>query len=342
MLKMLVDTCVWLDLAKTPAQSKNLDILLNLRAEHLIDFIVPQIILDEFARNRDRVINEYAKSVTTTLSKAREIVVHQGGRKRSKSLWRLFDQADNPIRTPKAVAETAADQIETLLQAGESITITDAMKLGASDRALQKQAPFHRERNSFADALLIEAYADYIKTNNKPRDRFAFVTHNIRDFSEPVGNNKLPHPDLAELFTKRKSRYCINIGDALSNMHLKGPMAWLYQSNDQVIRSVSDISDVIDELEQKIWYDRHMVSRQKIERGVEKLVPKLPDVPWPKRKNLIQQDIWDGALKSAAKVERRFGKENLGPWSKFDWGMMNGKLSALRWVLGDDWDMLDT
>jgi hypothetical protein len=26
----------------------------------------------------------------------------------------------------------------------------------------------------------------------------------------------------------------------------------------------------------------------------------------------------------------------------FDWGMMNGKLSALRWVLGDDWDMLDT
>ena len=58
--------------------------------------------------------------------------------------------------------------------------------------------------------------------------------------------------------------------------------------------------------------------------------------------NLIQADIWAGALNSAAKVEKRFGKENLGPYSKFDWGMMNGKLSALRWVLGDDWDMLDT
>ncbi|WP_128941091.1 PIN domain-containing protein [Bradyrhizobium zhanjiangense] len=339
---MLVDTCVWLDLAKTPAQSKNLDILLTLRSEELIDFIVPQIILDEFARNRDRVIAEYAKSVTTTLSKAREIVVQQGARKRSKALWRLFDQADNPIHTPRAIAEKAADQIETLLQAGDIIEVTDAMKLRASNRALQKQAPFHREKNSFADALLVEVYADYIKVHDKPRHRFAFVTHNIRDFSEPAGNHKLPHPDLAALFTKRKSRYCINVGDALGNMHLKGPLAWLYQSNDQAIRSVSDILQVVDELEKKIWYDRHMVSRQKIERGVEKLVPKLPDVPWPKRKNLIQQDIWDGALKSAAKVERRFGKENLGPWSKFDWGMMNGKLSALRWVLGEDWDMLDT
>lgn len=278
---------------------------------------------------------------TTTLSRAKEIVVQQGGRRRSKTLWRLFDETDSPIKTPKTIAETAADQIETLLQAGEIIEVTDAMKLRASDRATQKKAPFHRDKNSFNDALIIETYAEYIKEHDKPRDRFAFVTHNIRDFSDPAGNHKLPHPDFADLFSKRKSRYCINIGDALNNMHLKGPLAWFFE-DDQAIRSVSDITDAIEELEQKIWYDRHMVSRHKIERGVEKLVPKLPDVPWPKRKNLIQQDIWEGALKSAAKVEKRYGKENLGPWSKFDWGMMNGKLSALRWVLGDEWDLLDT
>ena len=41
-------------------------------------------------------------------------------------------------------------------------------------------------------------------------------------------------------------------------------------------------------------------------------------------------------------MERKYGKDNLGPYSKFDWGMINGKLSALRWVFGDDRDMLDT
>ena len=92
MLKMLVDTCVWLDMAKTPSQSKNLEILSTLRAEEEVGVIVPRIVLDEFLRNRDRVIGEYVKSITTTLSRAKEIVVQQGGRKRTKAL-------DTGIRT---------------------------------------------------------------------------------------------------------------------------------------------------------------------------------------------------------------------------------------------------
>jgi len=56
----------------------------------------------------------------------------------------------------------------------------------------------------------------------------------------------------------------------------------------------------------------------------------------------VLRSIWEGARKAADQTEKKYGAENLGPWSDLEWGMINGKLSAIRWVLGHDWDMLDT
>jgi hypothetical protein len=86
------------------------------------------------------------------------------------------------------------------------------------------------------------------------------------------------------------------------------------------------ISEVIEELFDKIWYERHLVLKYKVENELETVDP----------------DIWAGALKSAERVREKYGEENLGPYDDFEWGMLNGKLSALRWIFGDDWDMLDT
>jgi hypothetical protein len=100
--------------------------------------------------------------------------------------------------------------------------------------------------------------------------------------------------------------------------------------------------DAIDELITKVWYNRHQVRRDMVESGKTKLVEKETFPIKDHRTRPIQRDIWEGALKAAAKVEKRFGLENLGPWDDFEWGMVNCKLSALRWVLGDEWDMLDS
>jgi hypothetical protein len=57
---------------------------------------------------------------------------------------------------------------------------------------------------------------------------------------------------------------------------------------------------------------------------------------------MTTEGTWKLARDAARRTEEEVGIENLGPWDDFEWGMLNGKLSALRWVLGDDWDMLDT
>lgn len=98
----------------------------------------------------------------------------------------------------------------------------------------------------------------------------------------------------------------------------------------------------MDDLFHKVGYNRHMVFRQKVEAGRIKIVENETFPVKDHLRRAVQRDVWEMALKAAARVEKQYGKENLGPWDDIEWGMINGKLSALRWVLGDEWDVLDT
>jgi hypothetical protein len=52
------------------------------------------------------------------------------------------------------------------------------VKLRAAQRAIDKRAPFHRQRNGIDDAILIEIYADAVAAKAPAGTRYAFVTHN--------------------------------------------------------------------------------------------------------------------------------------------------------------------
>lgn len=106
-------------------------------------------------------------------------------------------------------------------------------------------------------------------------------------------------------------------------------------------RSLGETLKAMDQLCDKIWNNRHLNLRHSVATGRIKIVEKEK---WSIQDNakMIQREIWEGAKNAARRVEKKYGAKNLGPWTDFEWGMLNGKLSALRWALGDEWDMLDT
>lgn len=106
------------------------------------------------------------------------------------------------------------------------------------------------------------------------------------------------------------------------------------------MRKLKIIAEMAGELCEKVWYNRHLALREEIENGEHWLVE--DQEARMSGQDVTIKSIWEGALASARRVEKEYGVENLGPYDDFEWGMINGKLSALRWVLGDDWDMLDT
>lgn len=92
------------------------------------------------------------------------------------------------------------------------------------------------------------------------------------------------------------------------------------------IRSQSEIIAAQEEFFDRVWYERHLVLRHRYESGED---PRTTP------------ETYKMALAAAERAKER--RPDLRPCEDdFESGMWNGKLSALRWVLGDQWDFLDT
>lgn len=343
MFRFLVDTCVWLDIARDPEGQPLLSVMDQLVQMQAVSLILPRTVLGEFQRNKKRVVEDSCRSLSGVFKRVKEAVDKFGDpKKRQYVLQHLNDVAHRiPLLGESAVE--AIVRIERLMDGAAVIELTDAVTLRAAQRAIERKAPLHRGKNEIGDAIILETYADCVREKNPKGTRFAFVTHNKDDFSELHGDKRIPHPDIAPMFSRGKSMYFISLREALSRVN-PGLLADIRAEEERTEepRKLSEILNALNELFDKVWYGRHGLLAHAVESGKTRVVEK-DDYPAGKYDpKLIRRDVWEGARKAARRVEKKCGIDNLGPWDDFEWGMLSGKLSALRWVLGDEWDMLDT
>ena len=328
MLHLLVDTSTWLDLSKRRDGQRWIVALRLLVQQGDVELMVPQVVIDEFERNRERIETSMTSSVAQRFKAIKQDLDDYGADAAASKM--IEDLARH---TPLIGAMTTRnfDDVLTLLKGGRLLEPTDAEQLNVVSRGLAKRAPFHRSRNSVADALLAELYATAVAADAGD-DRYAFVTTNSEDFSSTTGDKREPHLDLADLFAGESSSYRLGV-DGLNEVLLESfgeEVQELFDESDfaEEPRRLGDILAAEQEMFDRVWHHRSLQHEFSLEDGGElERLANLRTVAGPGR----------------LRVEAAYPEEGrLGPYSDFELGMLNGKLSALRWVLGSEWDFLDT
>lgn len=71
-------------------------------------------------------------------------------------------------------------------------------------RKLYKQRPFQSEKDSFADAIIIETLFDFVETNLHDTDTLVFISKNYKDFALSKTDKEILHSDIAVSVKERK------------------------------------------------------------------------------------------------------------------------------------------
>ena len=335
---------MWLDLAKDYRQQPVIAALEDLVAAGEIELLIPQVLLDEFARNKERVAMDATRSLQSHFNLVRDAVSRFGEESEKAATLKSLNEVDHAAILKGEAVNDSISRIEKLLASVPASPTTDAVKARVTDRAITNSAPYHRSKNSAGDAIMIELYADHVAADRPADTRLAFVTHNVRDFSEANGDQRKPHPDLLTLFDGTVSTYSVNLIDVINQIDedLLANHEFEFNGFFQP-RRLSEIMEAEHLLFRQVWYNRHWNLRSGVESGEIKIITgeefnKLKGY----HPEVVVNEVWERALAAAKRTEDEVGIENLGPWDDFEWGMLNGKLSALRWVMGDEWDMLET
>lgn len=241
-----LDTCTWIYLANGTEPVKLLDFIFEESRKGNIAIIVPEVVIEEWERNKIDTVEKGAikhfKQVIEQLKRISRLLGKKGERPKFSFLideedeTEYFEEVIEKIKSKREVVKAAIQEninkIDEIFKNPSTIIIEieDKIKLLAGKHAIEKKAPF-KGKNSFADALILFSFIDFVTQNNI--EGASFVTYNTQDFCEKSGGEKYLHPDLEPYFTESKSKFYLIVAEVLNTIKediiTKEELEWVKQ-----------------------------------------------------------------------------------------------------------------
>lgn len=331
MLHLLIDTFTCLDLAQRRDGQRWIVALRVLICQGEVKLLVPPVVIEEFDRNEARVQAAMTSSIAGRFKQIRHDLVTYGSDDDAHAV-EVIENLGRHLPLVGAMTTRNFRDIRELLVAGQIVEQSEAEIKRVVERGLRKAAPFHSGKNSVADAVIFELYQIATQGADLAEHPHAFVTTNHTDFSRANGDKREPHDDIADAFDGTGSRYALGVDglDVVLRDYFGEEIEELFEETDfqEEPRRLDDIVAAEKEMFDRIWYHRSLQADYRAEReGDAEELERNQAVAGPGR----------------ARVEATYTEPGqLGPYTDFEIGVLNGKMSALRWVLGSEWDFLDT
>jgi hypothetical protein len=93
----LIDTCVWLDVAKDYRHQQTLRALEQMIKADEVTLVVPRQTVDEFAYNKERIVRDSGKSLSSTFKRVKEAVRQLGRDEGKANALANLDDVDHRI-----------------------------------------------------------------------------------------------------------------------------------------------------------------------------------------------------------------------------------------------------
>ncbi len=251
MVTLILDTNIWIYLAKGEHPFV-FEKLLEKHRNKEIEFLVSSIQIDEWKRNKPTILKQIGDAIQFQVQNAHTISEYLNGEEKV-AFVKILENFKNNKDLILSSAEKRFSIIEDIITNKSAIAkVTEIEKIEVADWAIEKKAPFHRNKNSYADALILLSAVKFIKQNSPHTSPYlgktneiivpdsVFVSYNSDDFSKDIkGPDKdIVHPDLAPLLDSVQMKFERNIGKILSlSDELQGQINEYWQYIDHLIDS---------------------------------------------------------------------------------------------------------